>query len=127
MINVVLGIGSNINAKVNVASAIKELAKIGNVVSISEFIQTEPIGITDQDAFTNGAVLITTSLEQTELNRQLKLIEDYLGRDRSRPKYGPREIDLDIIVYNDVIVDDDYYQRSFLKKVVDEVWPTSKL
>lgn len=126
MQTVVIGIGSNINAEMNIDLALTELLKIGQIVKKSRFIKTEPIGIANQAAFTNGAVLFTTDLKKDELNKQLKGIEDHLGRDRSRPKFGPREIDLDIVVFNDVIVDDDYHQRSFLKNVVDEVWANSR-
>ncbi|WP_430825721.1 2-amino-4-hydroxy-6-hydroxymethyldihydropteridine diphosphokinase [Carboxylicivirga sp. N1Y90] len=122
MNSVVIGIGSNINAAKNIDLALSDLTKLGQIMKRSQFIQTEPIGITNQAVFTNGAVLIRTELNQGDLNKQLKSIEDRLGRDRTRPKYGPREIDLDIIVFNNVIVDDDYHQRRFLKKVVDEVW-----
>jgi 2-amino-4-hydroxy-6-hydroxymethyldihydropteridine diphosphokinase len=48
-------------------------------------------------------------------------MEDILGRNRSRPKFGPREIDLDILVWNDEIVDEDYYHRDFLQQLVSEI------
>jgi 2-amino-4-hydroxy-6-hydroxymethyldihydropteridine diphosphokinase len=49
------------------------------------------------------------------------LIEDKLGRDRSRPKFGPREIDLDVLMFDGEIVDEDYYTRDFLQILVDQV------
>ena len=50
-----------------------------------------------------------------------KKIEDKMGRDRTAPKFGPRNIDLDIVVWNGEIVDDDYYTRDFLQKSVREI------
>ncbi len=121
-VNVVIGLGSNINAKNNIPLAIEELKQFSQVIQFSEVLITKPIGITEQDDFSNAAVLIHTTIGFQELNKRLKEVEDQLGRDRSRPKYGPREIDLDIVVYDDEVKDEDYYTRDFLKKVVDQVW-----
>jgi 2-amino-4-hydroxy-6-hydroxymethyldihydropteridine diphosphokinase len=44
-----------------------------------------------------------------------------MGRDRTIPKFGPRNIDLDIVVWNGTIVDEDYYTRDFLQKSVAEL------
>jgi 2-amino-4-hydroxy-6-hydroxymethyldihydropteridine diphosphokinase len=60
-------------------------------------------------------------MKKEELTRYLKKLEDRLGRDRTLPKFGPRVIDLDVIVWNSEIVDDDYYKRDFVKKTVDEL------
>jgi 2-amino-4-hydroxy-6-hydroxymethyldihydropteridine diphosphokinase len=91
------------------------------VVSISSFLETKPIGITKQPDFLNGAVKIHTLYPFEELNRLLKNIEDELGRDRTAPKFGPRTMDLDIVVWNDKIIDPDYYTRDFLKSAVDQL------
>ncbi len=122
MINsVIIGIGSNINAEENISKMLEILALHMDVLRVSTMLKTKPIGIEDQPDFTNGAVKIQTSLGKKELNRLLKKIEDQLGRDRSAPKFGPRTIDLDIVVWNGEIVDKDYYTRDFLQKSVQEV------
>lgn len=121
MNEVIIGIGSNINAEINISASMKILGKQVEIVKISGLIKTKPIGITNQPDFTNGAVKITTNLNQDDLTKLLKSIEDEMGRDRSAPKFGPRCIDLDIVVWNNEIVDDDYYTRDFLKKSVDEL------
>ena len=64
-----------------------------------------------------------TELEQQSLKKELKQIEDILGRDRSLPKFGPRTIDLDILIWNKKVVDKDYYERDFLRKGVEEIIP----
>lgn len=117
----VIGIGSNINADENISRMLEELGKRVKVVKVSGFDKTKPIGIKNQPDFTNGAVKINTSLNREELTILLKDIEDLLGRNRSAPKFGPRTIDLDIIIWNGQVVDDDYYSRDFLKKAVQEV------
>ena len=64
---------------------------------------------------------VKTDYGAKELKKKLKGIEDQLGRDRSAAKFGPRCIDLDIIVWNGEIVDRDYYTRDFLRQNVSEV------
>jgi len=119
--NVIIGIGSNIDAEKNIHEMLEILKSQVEVVRVSSFIKTKPIGIEDQSDFTNGAVKIKTRLNREELNILLKKIEDKMGRDRTAPKFGPRNIDLDIVVWNGEIVDDDYYTRDFLQKSVREI------
>jgi 2-amino-4-hydroxy-6-hydroxymethyldihydropteridine diphosphokinase len=111
----IIGIGSNINAEENIREALNLLEADFNVLGVSEMMKTKPIGIENQADFVNGAVKIKTELQQNELQQYLKELEDRLGRDRSVPKFGPRTIDLDIVVWNNKVVDDDYYTRDFLQ------------
>lgn len=121
MNEVIIGIGSNIDADKNISLVLEILNQRFEVVKVSSFIKTKPIGITNQADFTNGAVRIKTKDNQVNLTNHLKEIEDQMGRDRTGPKFGPRCIDLDLVVWNGKIVDDDYYTRDFLQKSVDEV------
>ncbi len=116
---VILGVGSNIDPEKHIRMALELLSEIGQVEKVSQWVKTAPVGISDQPDFINGAVKITTSLEREALARYLKKLEERLGRDRSAPKFGPRTIDLDIVVWNGQITDPDYYTRDFLKKSVD--------
>ena len=115
----ILSIGSNIDPDSNISEMLVLLAQQVTIVKVSPLVRTQPIGIVNQADFTNGAVKIETSLGVEELNRLLKSIEDQLGRDRSLPKFGPRTIDIDIVVWNNKIIDNDYYTRDFLKTSVD--------
>ncbi|NQU55077.1 MAG: 2-amino-4-hydroxy-6-hydroxymethyldihydropteridine diphosphokinase [Bacteroidetes bacterium] len=117
----IIGIGSNINAETNISKMLEILKTKVEVVRVSIFLKTKPIGIIDQPDFTNGAVKVKSELNQKKLIVLLKGIEDEMGRDRSNPKFGPRCIDLDIAVWNNEIVDKDYYTRDFLQKSVDEL------
>lgn len=118
---VIISIGSNINAETNISKMLEILGKEVEILKVSSWLKTKPIGIEDQSDFTNGAVKIKTGLGREELKQLLKNIEDQLGRDRSAPKFGPRTIDLDIVIWNGKIVDEDYYIRDFLQKSVQEV------
>ncbi|WP_297089245.1 2-amino-4-hydroxy-6-hydroxymethyldihydropteridine diphosphokinase [uncultured Draconibacterium sp.] len=126
MNEVIVGIGSNINADENIAKMLEILKGEVKVLQVSAMIKTKPIGIENQSDFTNGAVKIVTLQDRESLNKLLKKIEDQLGRDRSVPKFGPRTIDLDILVWNGEIVDEDYYTRDFLRRSVDELDGLSK-
>jgi putative transposase len=117
----IIGIGSNIDAETNIPKMLEILAEKVEILKVSSMIKTKPIGIENQEDFTNGAVKVKTNLNQSDLTALLKNIEDEMGRDRTIAKFGPRCIDLDIAVWNGEIVDKDYYTRDFLKKSVDEI------
>ena len=124
---VVIGLGSNIDPEANLEQAVLELKSRFKVSKRSQWTRTKPIGIQDQPDFYNGALLMETELEQQKLKQELKLIEDFLGRDRNLPKFGPRTIDLDILIWNKKVVDEDYYERDFLRKGVEEIIPDIEL
>lgn len=117
----ILGIGSNINADENIHRVLCLLAKDHWVGKHSSWLKTAPIGITDQDDFVNGAVHVKTNHGIEEFTKYLKQLEDKLGRDRTLPKFGPRTIDLDIVVWNGEIKDQDYHTRDFVKDSVDQL------
>lgn len=121
MNEVIIGIGSNIDADKNISGMLKILREKVEVVKVSPMIRTKPIGIENQPDYTNGAVKIKTEHEQKSLNKLLKQIEDQLGRDRTGPKFGPRTIDLDIVTWNGEIIDQDYYTRDFIRTSVRAV------
>ena len=119
----IIGLGSNIDPQKNIPAARKLLAREFRVLKESAFIRTKPIGYSEQDDFINGSVYLETSLERAELKQKLKEFEGKLGREVSTIKYGPRSIDLDIIVYNGKVVDKDFYERDFLKRAALELIP----
>ena len=117
----IISVGSNIDASNNIAKMIELLSQIVVIVKISKFETTLPIGKINQEDFTNGAILVETELDSATLKKLLKQIEDKLGRDRTADNYGPRTMDLDILVWNNKIVDNDYFERDFLRKSVAEL------
>ena len=117
----IIGIGSNIDPEQNIAAALFFLRQEQELVSVSSLVKTSPIGIPDQPDFLNGAAKILTMMEIADFKSYLIDIEDRLKRDRTTPKFGPRTIDLDIVIWEDEIIDRDYYSRDFLKAAVDEI------
>jgi 2-amino-4-hydroxy-6-hydroxymethyldihydropteridine diphosphokinase len=103
-----LSLGSNIgNRKEMILKAKKELVKLKiSVDKESPLYVTEPVGKTDQEKFLNQVIRIRTSLEPLKLLIFIKNIESKLGRS-SNEKWGPREIDIDILFYNDIIMKSD--------------------
>ena len=119
----VVGVGSNINAVQNIARAKEALSREHRLDKESAFVKTSPIGFSDQPDFMNGAFLVSTELSIDGFKDYLHGLEDRLGRVRTKNKFGPRTIDLDIVVWNGKIVNDDFYERDFVRKAVLEVWP----
>ena len=119
----IIGLGSNIEPETNIKKAKELIAKKLKLIKSSEFIKTEPIGLKNQNNFLNGAVLVNTNLNLNELNKMLKDMETTIERKKNTNKYGPRIIDLDILVWNEKIIDKDVSTRSFLKNFIAELKP----
>jgi 2-amino-4-hydroxy-6-hydroxymethyldihydropteridine diphosphokinase len=103
-----VGIGSNLGDREgNFRQAVELLsAEHGiDVVAVSEIRETDPVGPVEQGPFLNGAVLIETGLAPRELLERLLAVEERLGRVR-RERWGPRTIDLDLLLYGDDVVDE---------------------
>jgi len=101
-----IGIGSNLgNRQENCLEAIRQLEQHGvAVLKRSSMIETEPWGVTDQPHFINLAIEAETALCPEDLLLLLKNIEKAMGREKTA-HWGPRVIDLDILFYDDRIVD----------------------
>ena len=123
----VIGVGSNIAPEVNVPRARQRIAERHVIVAESPLMKTSPIGYVDQPDFTNGALLLETPADRQRLRADLKAIETMLGREPGENRYGPRTIDLDIVVWNGEIIDRDLYTRDYLREAVLAVLPELKL
>jgi 2-amino-4-hydroxy-6-hydroxymethyldihydropteridine diphosphokinase len=101
---VYLSLGSNIgDRETHLRAAIQRLQSLGRVQSISSAYETAPVEFTDQPWFLNCAVALESSSTPAHLMQQLLEIERAMGRQRLQKK-GPRTIDLDILLFEDVIV-----------------------
>ncbi|MCY3826118.1 MAG: 2-amino-4-hydroxy-6-hydroxymethyldihydropteridine diphosphokinase [Candidatus Dadabacteria bacterium] len=123
MNTVIIGVGSNIDAERNVSVAKRMLGEKLRVLGESKFVRTKPIGSREQQDFLNGSLLIETRLGCKQLKTLLKGVEVSLGRGVGEDRYGPRKMDLDILVWNGEIVDPDVYERGFLRRSVIELCP----
>lgn len=102
---VLLGLGSNVGERVSyILRALEELEKIGELGRISTVYESEPWGVTDQEPFLNCVLEFFTYLDLFTLLRSLKEIEKRVGR-KERFRWGPREIDIDILLYGNEVVD----------------------
>jgi len=103
-----IAIGSNIEPEQKVRRALRLLARQVRVTAVSTVYRTAALGRPEQPAFFNCVVAVETERPPHELKRAvLREIERQLGRIRSDDKYAPRTIDLDLIVYDDVVQTDD--------------------
>ena len=132
MNKVYLLIGGNIGDRMaNLAMAVEFIEKyLGNMVQISSIYETAAWGNTNQADFLNQAICIETSLSPKDLMTQILLIEQKMGRERTIP-LGPRTIDIDILYYNDAIVENEQVtiphprmsQRKFVLYPLAEIAP----
>lgn len=103
-----IGLGSNIEPrKQRIMDAILVLANVGHVIRVSSVYESSPVGKSDQPAYLNAAVEIRTLLEPHALLDELKDLEGALGRTQ-RERWHEREIDFDILFYNNEIVNLDH-------------------
>jgi 2-amino-4-hydroxy-6-hydroxymethyldihydropteridine diphosphokinase len=122
----VISAGSNINPFISMEKAKQILAKEVQCITFSKNLKTKPVGFPDQPDFVNSVILIKTENDMAAAKSLLKDIEKRLGRVRTENKSGPRNIDLDIVVWNGTVVDDDVYTRDFLRQLIIEVLPEMK-
>jgi len=103
-----VGLGANLGAREETLRRAVELLGAADgvdVLAVSQLHETEPVGVVDQPPFLNGAVAIETARAPRDLLDLLLEIERLLGRVRDE-RWGPRTIDLDLLVYGDEVVDE---------------------
>lgn len=133
MHSVYIGFGSNIGDRLaHIQHAIRALSKTGGITlqKISAVYKTDPVGYEAQTEFLNGVAAIHTHLPPLSLLHILKDIEAAVGR-QHRIRWGPREIDLDILIYGDmclrteklVIPHPEMHRRRFVLAPLAEVAP----
>jgi 2-amino-4-hydroxy-6-hydroxymethyldihydropteridine diphosphokinase len=104
-----VGLGSNMGDRERMLwSAVHMLAFSPEVevVAVSSIRETDPVGFADQPRFLNAAVALDTELEPRALLEFLMAVERELGRTRDGLRFGPRTIDLDLLLYGDEVVDE---------------------
>lgn len=130
MPTVYIGIGANLGEKrANCLRALELLKGRGiEITKVSSMHETEPWGVTDQPKFINMAIEIETGLAPLPLLQLLKGIEKDMGR-MEGPKWGSRIIDLDILLYDDLVLSDPglsiphplMHRRVFVLKPLSEI------
>lgn len=130
-----ISLGSNMGDKrAHLEGAVKEISQnpLVSVTKVSDFIVTEPVGEVEQDDFLNGCIEVETLLTPHELLDFLHEIEQSHKRER-KIHWGPRTLDLDIILYDDIILNDsdlviphpEAHKRGFVLRPLGEIAPNA--
>ncbi len=107
MAAVYIALGSNIgNREANLRMALRGMTRMARVKAVSCLYETEPMG-PEQPAFYNAVARVETGLEPVSLLRFLKSLEYEMGRRPGGPHWGPRPIDLDILLYDERVLETD--------------------
>lgn len=102
--SIYLSLGSNIEPRLDYLDrAVTALESLGRITALSPIYETEPLGPGEQAWHLNQVVQLETSLPPLELLHSCKQIEQALGR-KTRERLGPREIDIDILLYNGTVL-----------------------
>ena len=104
-----VGLGANLGPREDTlhrALALLDEVEGVEVVAVSALRETDPVGIVDQPRFLNGAAALETELSPRELLDALLRVERELGRVRDGTRWGPRTIDLDLLLYGDHELDE---------------------
>ncbi len=128
-----VGLGSNLGERAeNLRRAVAELGRRDgiSVAAVSSFIETEPVGGPPQPPFINAAARLLTRLEPRALLEALLAVEDAFGR-RREVRWGPRTLDLDLLLYGDRVIDEPgltvphplMHERAFVLVPLGEIAP----
>ena len=132
-----IALGSNLPSRFgspddNLREALHRLGDLGTITAVSSFHATAPVGYLDQPDFTNAAALLETGLSPLDLLHAMQTIEQAMGRNRaSVPAKGPRTIDLDLLLYGELILNDPelilphpaMHERGFVLAPLSEIAP----
>jgi 2-amino-4-hydroxy-6-hydroxymethyldihydropteridine diphosphokinase len=99
-----LSLGSNVAPERNLASAVGTLRERFGTLQVSPFYRTAAIGFDGPD-FLNAAAVLDSDLGVHELNDWLHALEDAHGRDRSGPRFGDRPLDIDIVFFDELVIE----------------------
>jgi len=100
-----ISIGSNIDKETNIPASLKALEKCFDHLTVSSIYESEAVGFTG-DSFHNLIVGFDSDLDVKTVAKQLRQIELDHGRSRNSEKFSPRTLDLDLILYGDIIIND---------------------
>ena len=119
---VIIALGTNVGHwKNNFNQAFFQLNKIGNITNFAPIYLSKPYGFKNQHFFYNTAIEFTTTINPTELFKNIQIIEKNIQKNKVFPN-GPRRIDLDIIFYNKIVLKKNYltipHPRSHLRDFV---------
>lgn len=129
-----ISLGSNIEPERHLPLAADGMHALGRVLAVSQAYRNPAIGPEGQPPFLNAGVLLDTALAPRLLQRELRRIESRLGRRRTADKFAPRVIDLDLVLYGTLVLeegslrlpDPDLLERPYLAVLMAELAPDAR-
>ena len=123
-----ISLGSNINREENTRAGTVALKQAFGELNLSSVYESEAVGF-DGDAFYNMVIACEVSASVFEANQILRDIEDAHGRDRSGPRFSSRTLDLDLLLYDDLILDENGLRlpRGEILKNAFVLWPLAEI
>ncbi len=128
MATIYISLGSNINREENTRAGIKALEQAFGKLTLSAVYESEAVGF-EGDAFYNMVIACEVNTPVFETNQILRDIEDANGRDRSGPKFSSRTLDLDLLLYDDLKLDENGLKlpRGEILKNAFVLWPLAEI
>jgi 2-amino-4-hydroxy-6-hydroxymethyldihydropteridine diphosphokinase len=127
-----VGLGSNLGDR---EALIRRAAEAVGAVRLSTIRETEPWGVAEQPPYLNAAAELETTLAPRELLDRMLDVERQLGRERGGPRWGPRTIDLDLLLYGEQVIDEPglrvphpyLLERRFVLEPLAELIPAQRI
>ena len=128
MATIYISLGSNINREANTRAGVEALKQVFGKLALSSVYESESVGF-EGDAFYNMVIAAEVESAVHETNQILRDIEDANGRDRSGPKFSSRTLDLDLLLYDDLILDENglTLPRGEILKNAFVLWPLAEI
>ena len=128
MPTIYISLGSNIDREQNTRAGVRALREAFGELTLSSVYESEAVGF-EGDAFYNMVIACEVDLPVHEANQVLRDIEDRHGRDRSGPRFSSRTLDLDLLLYDDLILDENglVLPRGEILKNAFVLWPLAEI
>jgi len=125
---VYISLGSNIDREALTLAGVVSLQKKYGELQLSSVYESEAVGF-DGDSFYNMVIALQTTDDVRDVAQTLRLIEDEHGRDRSGPRFSSRTLDLDLLLYDDLVIHEDKLQipRDEILKRAFVLWPMAEV
>lgn len=128
MTKIYISLGSNINREENTRAGVRALRECFGELQLSAVYESEAVGF-EGDAFYNMVIACESDDDVHAVNKILADIEDANGRDRSGPKFSSRTLDLDLLLYDDLVIDESGLSlpRDEILKNAFVLWPLAEI
>jgi 2-amino-4-hydroxy-6-hydroxymethyldihydropteridine diphosphokinase len=128
MARVYLSIGSNIEREANIRGGVADLKRIFGALTLSRVYESEPVGFSG-DNFYNLVVAFDTAMPVEGLSQLLHEIEDAHGRTREGPRLSSRTLDIDLLIYDDLVTRDHGLElpREEITRNAFVLWPLAEI